>query len=101
MQALTNAMVRALKWLGKASPDEIANVVPAQYLLGDRGLYLAALKRNRESYSKDGLFPAGSAQAWHTVLRAFEPAVKDAGKLDFSATLTNEFTLKALQKHGR
>lgn len=100
VQALTNGMVRALKWLGKASPDEIANVVPAQYLLGDRGLYLAALKRNRESYSKDGLFPTGSAQAWHTVLSAFEPAVRDAVKQDTAAAFANEFALKALQKHN-
>jgi NitT/TauT family transport system substrate-binding protein len=45
VQALANAMVRALKWLNKASPDDVARTVPAEYLLGDRGLYLEAFEQ--------------------------------------------------------
>lgn len=30
VQALTNAMVRALKWLQKASPEDVAKVIPPE-----------------------------------------------------------------------
>jgi NitT/TauT family transport system substrate-binding protein len=36
VQALTNAMVRALIWLQKATPDQIASTVPPEYLLGNK-----------------------------------------------------------------
>lgn len=32
------AMVRALKWLRKATAEDVAKVVPREYLLGDRAL---------------------------------------------------------------
>src|ERR1051326_8415999 len=35
VQALTNAIVRALLWLQKATPDQVADTVPPDYLLGD------------------------------------------------------------------
>ncbi|MCC5262958.1 ABC transporter substrate-binding protein, partial [Staphylococcus aureus] len=35
-QAMTNAMVRALKWLQKAGPSDIVKTVPEAYLLSDR-----------------------------------------------------------------
>ena len=41
-QALTNAMVRALKWLQTATGSELINTVPEGYLLGDRAVYLDA-----------------------------------------------------------
>src|SRR3546814_9427550 len=35
VQALTNAIVRADKWIQQAGAEEIAKIVPTQYLLGD------------------------------------------------------------------
>ncbi|MFN0037917.1 MAG: ABC transporter substrate-binding protein [Burkholderiales bacterium] len=99
VQALTNAMVRALKWLKKATPDEVARTVPQEYLIGDKSLYLDALRRNRESYSKDGLIPDGGAQALRKVLIAFEPAVRDAANLKAADTYLNNFAMKALAKY--
>ena len=40
-QALVNALYKALKWIEKASPEEIAAAVPEEYLLGDKALYIA------------------------------------------------------------
>ena len=99
VQALTNAMVRALKWLNAASAEDIARTVPSEYLLGDRGLYLAALKRMREAYSKDGLFPPSGVEAQLRVLIGFEPAVRDAKDLHPGDSYTNEFVRKALEKY--
>ena len=99
VQALTNAMVRALKWLKAATPDDVAKAVPVEYLLGDRALYLEAYRKNSESYSRDGLFPVAGAQAQLRVLRGFEQAVKDASGIKAEDAYTNEFVKIALAKY--
>jgi NitT/TauT family transport system substrate-binding protein len=95
VQALTNAMVRALKWIKVATPEEVAKAVPPDYLLGDRPLYLEAYKKNSESYSKDGLISAAGAEAELKVLSGFEQAVKDAPGLKAADAYTNEFVEKS------
>ena len=53
VQALVNAFYKTLKWLEKATPDQIAATVPEEYYLGDKALYLAAVKANKPVYSLD------------------------------------------------
>ncbi|KAF3997983.1 ABC transporter substrate-binding protein [Glaciimonas immobilis] len=97
-QALTNAMVRALRWLQKAAPEDIVKAVPESYLLGDRPLYIAAFTKVREAISPDGKFPEGGAvTALHT-LESFDPTLADK-KIDLSTTYTNAFVDKADQKY--
>lgn len=97
-QALTNAMVRALKWLQTAGPSDIVKVVPESFLLGDRALYLDAFMNIRGALSPDGRFPdAGAATALRT-LTAFEPELANK-KIDLSKTFTNEFVKKANAKY--
>ncbi|MEJ1977492.1 MAG: ABC transporter substrate-binding protein [Acetobacteraceae bacterium] len=66
MQALTNAMLNAERWLQTATPDQIADAVPEEYLLGDRALYIKALGNMRTCLSPDGLL---SHDAAATVLK--------------------------------
>ncbi|HTT39155.1 MAG TPA: ABC transporter substrate-binding protein [Burkholderiales bacterium] len=96
VQALTSAMVRTLQWLAKASDEEIAQTVPPEYLMGDRRLYLAALRKSRDTYSKDGLIPAAGAQALYEALRGFDATVKDAPGLMIGQTYDMAFVRKAL-----
>src|SRR5262249_21779182 len=56
-QRIVNAFYRTLKWLDKATPDDIARTVPEEYYLGDKALYLAALKASSPMYSKTGIIP--------------------------------------------
>jgi sulfonate transport system substrate-binding protein len=93
-QALANAIVRALKWIQQASPDEIAKTVPKEYLMGEPDVYLAALKKSRPTYSSDGIFPAAGVQAFYEVLKSFDPAVKDAVNLNLQQTYDNTFVKK-------
>lgn len=95
VQALTNAIVRALKWLQKASAEDVAKTVPPEYLAGDRNTYLAALDKSREAYSKDGLIPAAGVQSLYNVLRSFDPAVKDAPNLMVGQTYDAAFAQRA------
>jgi len=96
-QALTNAMVRALKWLQAAKPEDVAKAVPPEYLMGNRDLYLAGLGKMRQSYSTDGLYPQAAVIAQIGVLAAFEPSVRAAG-LKPEDLYTNEFVQKALAR---
>jgi NitT/TauT family transport system substrate-binding protein len=91
VQALANAMVRALRWLAAASPEDVARTVPAHYLLGDRALYLRAFARQRPAYSRDGRIPPGDAAQMLRVLQGFEHAVKSSGGIRLSDAYTNRF----------
>lgn len=95
VQALTNAMVRALQWLAEAPDELVADTVPKHYLLGDRSLYLAALKRQRASYSKNGRIPPAAAKAMLDALAGFHEPISSR-KIDLDQTYTNRFVDAAL-----
>ena len=94
VQALANGIVRALKWLQQASPEDVAKTVPKEYLLGEPDVYMAALKKSRPTYSLDGVFPTAGVQAFYEVLRSFDPMVKDASGFNVQQTYDNSFVKK-------
>lgn len=96
-QALANGVVHALKWLQTAGPADIVKAVPPGYLMGDRGAYLAAFSRVRETYSTNGLMPDEGPATAQRVLARVHPELAEA-KLDLGRTYTNEFVRKARQK---
>jgi len=98
VQALANAIVRANKWIAKASATDVAKVVPETYLLGDRALYLFSYDKVKEAISPDGLISEAGAKATVTSLAAFDPAVKPA-EIELAKTYTNDFARKANQKY--
>jgi NitT/TauT family transport system substrate-binding protein len=98
VQALANAIVRADKWIARASATEVARVVPESYLLGDRALYLFSYNKVKEAISPDGLISDAGARATLKSLAAFDPAIKPA-EIDLSRTYTNEFAKKANAKY--
>lgn len=93
-QALTHALVHALKWLHTAGPGDVIKTVPEAYLLGDRGLYLAAFNNVRESISLDGLMPEDGARTALRAVASVDPSVH-AEKIDLLRTYTNEFARRA------
>jgi NitT/TauT family transport system substrate-binding protein len=93
-QAMANAIVHGLKWLQTAGPADIIKTVPESYLLGDRGLYLAAFNKVRESISLDGIMPAEGPRTALKALESFDPKIK-GDKIDLSKTYTNEFAKRA------
>jgi NitT/TauT family transport system substrate-binding protein len=93
-QALTNAIVHALKWLQTAGPSDIIKTVPETYLLGDRALYLASFDKVREAIAVDGLIPEEGGQTALRALASFDATLK-ADKIDLSKTFTNQFAARA------
>jgi NitT/TauT family transport system substrate-binding protein len=98
-QAVVNAMVRALRWMQQASDKDILATVPPEYYADDVGLYRVSLLKNIEGYSPDGLFSMEGAENVYKVLKAFEPSVQQAGKIDLAKTFDNGFVQKALKKY--
>src|SRR5215217_4418391 len=97
IQAMTNAIVRATLWMQNASIEDIAATVPAEYMLGEKGLYLASYKKMHEAHSPDGLITKEGAQIVHDVLAAFLPEVK-AANIKVEDTYENRFVGAALKK---
>ena len=97
-QALTNAIVRADKWIQKAGADEIAKTVPEGYLLGDPAVYKAAIGKSMEGLSPDGVIPEDGAATALKALAAFVPDF-DAAKVDPAKAWTNEYTRRANEKY--
>ena len=98
VQGLANAMVRGLRWLAKATPEDVMSLVPPEYFGNDKALYRAALERNFGSYSKDGRFSMESAERVLRVLKAFDPTVQHA-KIDLAKTFDDRFAAKAGEKY--
>ena len=98
VQALANAIVRADKWIARASATDVAKVVPESYLLGDRALYLFSYDKVKEAISPDGLISDAGAKATLQSLAAFDPSIKPA-EIDLKRTYTNEFAKKANAKY--
>lgn len=94
-QALATALVRGLQWMAGHSAEEIAGVMPDEYALGNRPLYVQAIKNSLPMYSPDGRFTRAAAETALTVLKAFDADVANA-RIDTGATYTDVFVDKAL-----
>jgi NitT/TauT family transport system substrate-binding protein len=94
-QAFANAIVKALRWLDKASVEEIVAAVPAEYYSGgDRATYAKMVELNRGAFSKDGRIDLKAAENTYRALAAHEAVLKDA-KVDLKETFDNTFVEKA------
>jgi len=101
VQALVNAFYKTLQWLDKATPEEIAATVPEDYFLGDKALYLAAVRANKPVYSRTGVIPAAGMKSAADMLLAFDDELKGAN-VDLAKTFDGRFVAKAAaQAQGR
>jgi len=100
VQALTNAMVRADKWIQQAGPGDIIGAVPEAFLLGDRAVYIDAFLAAKGALSPDGAFPEAGPATAYRALSSVDPKIA-AAKLDLKAVYTNEFVKKANAKYPK
>ena len=96
-QAFVNAMMRALRFIQAATPDQIVAAVPAEYY-ADKALYKAALEKNLESFRHDGTISLEAAQGVYRDLKTFDPGVQNA-TVDLAKTIDMSFAQKAGQKY--
>ena len=100
VQAVVNAMVRANRWVAKATPQEIVDLMPDAYKGGNPSLYKQGLLKNMIGYSEDGQMSMKAAQNVYKVLKQFEPSVIKAGdSIRLDQTFDNSFAKKAAAKY--
>ncbi len=97
VQGLATAMVRTLRWIGKAGPSDIAHAMPESYQFNDRKLYIDAFVNVRQTYSPDGRIGDDSARVAARALASIESHI-DPARLDYQRLFTNEFVTKALAR---
>jgi sulfonate transport system substrate-binding protein len=95
VQAIVTAFSRGLKWIARHSPEDIGQLMPQEYALGNLPVYIRALEASKPMYSPDGHFEPGAVQTAHAVLKTFDPAVAGA-IIDLSKTYNDAFVKKAL-----
>jgi NitT/TauT family transport system substrate-binding protein len=100
VQALTNAIVRANKWIQQAGPSDIVKSVPESYLLGDRAVYIDAFLKAKPALSADGMFPEQGPATALRALQSVDDNMKKA-KIDLKAVYTNDFVRKANAKYPK
>jgi NitT/TauT family transport system substrate-binding protein len=97
VQALSDGVVQALKWLQTAGLTDILRTVPASHWMGDRAIYLGAFEKLRESYAVNGLVRGEDvAHAWRLhskLMGAFGPK-----QMVPERTITNAFAQKSASR---
>jgi NitT/TauT family transport system substrate-binding protein len=88
-QRLVRAFFKAISWIAASSAEDIAASVPEDYYLGDRALYLEALKNTLPTYSRDGVITPASMKAAQEML-AFDAEVA-AARIDLPKTFDGRF----------
>jgi NitT/TauT family transport system substrate-binding protein len=94
VQALVNAFYKTLKWIDKASPEQIADNVPQEYWLGDKALYIEAVRNNLQVYSRDGIVSPDSQKRSLDFLKQFDKEIASA-TIDTAKTWDDRFVRKA------
>ena len=94
IQALVNAFYKTLKWIATATTNEIVGTVPPEYFLGDREIYVKALRANLLVYSKNGLITRQGMRSALAMLSAFDPELKGA-TIDLGKTFDDRFVKRA------
>jgi sulfonate transport system substrate-binding protein len=94
MQALVNAFYKTLRWIATATTDEIVAVVPPEYFLGDRAIYVKALKANLLVYSRTGIITRQGMNSALNMMATFDPDLKGK-KIDLKKTFDDRFIRQA------
>ena len=96
VQAATNALYKALQWIAKATPEEIAAAVPEDYLLGDKALYILAVKNSKPTYSLTGIIPEAGMKSANDMLVKYDEELKGT-HVDLTKTFDDRFVKKAAE----
>lgn len=93
-----DAVVRADRWLAKATAEDIVRTVPESYFLGNKEIYVAGFLKNRPALSKDGYIPEHAPEISFKSLQIVNAKLKNF-KPDYAAVFTNKFVEAAHTKY--
>jgi NitT/TauT family transport system substrate-binding protein len=97
IQKVTNATLKALRWMNEHSAEEIVAQLPDDFVSGDKATYIKAVENAKAIFSVDGKFVPADLETPLAVLRTFNESVGKA-TIDLNTTYTNKFIEAAGQR---
>jgi len=94
VQRLVNALVMALRYAATHSAEEITARLPAENSLGDKALFVAALRDSKAMFIADGAMPPTGPDTVLRVMKRVDRSVQGKA-IDLARTYTTEFTAAA------
>jgi len=94
VQRFTNAVVRTLKWMKKAKPEEVMAKIPPEFYKAGKEIYETSLARNMDGFTTDGHLTHKLAIVTFNSVKS-SGRITDADKLDVPRTLDDSFWQKA------
>lgn len=89
VQRMVNAFAKTLKWIDGATAEEVAAVMPEEYYLGDKEMYVQAVRDSLDSYSRTGKITEDGMEGAKALLSFDEDL--DLEKIDVSKTFDSRF----------
>jgi NitT/TauT family transport system substrate-binding protein len=96
IQRLVNAFAEALVYIDKTPAAEIAAALPAEYGLGDPGLFTDVIGHSKPMFPVKGNFDPRDLERAKSILSEFNEKVRGA-KIRLEETYTNRFVEAATQ----
>jgi NitT/TauT family transport system substrate-binding protein len=93
-QAVVNGIYKALKWIEKATPAQIADAVPEAFHLGEKALYIRAVTASKEAFSSTGISTAEGMKSVYDMLKALDREMESAN-VDIATTFDPRFATRA------
>ncbi|MBK4216842.1 ABC transporter substrate-binding protein [Paracoccus caeni] len=90
IQKVTDATVEALRWMHDHTAEEIVDVLPQEFVTGDRDTYVKAVQNAMAIFSPDGMIDPETINTPLEVLKTFNENVANA-EIDLSRTYTDAF----------
>ena len=90
VQKLANAFVKTMHFIHLHSAEEIAALMPTDFYVGDRVMYVNALASGKAMFTEDGRMPEGGPENVLAVLSRIGSRVRDK-PIDLAGTYSTEF----------
>ncbi len=94
VQRTVTALVKTLQYLQTHRSAQVTEMMPEDYYVADKPLYLAALAASMNMFNPSGLMPPDGPPTVLKVLASFNKEL-DPSKIDLAKTYTDEFVKKA------
>lgn len=99
-QGIVNGVVRALKWMQTATPDELLKAVPEDFWRADPALYKETIVKNLGGFSHDGMISPAAVKTVYDGLIEYDAEIK-AATIDLAKTYDDSFVINANKKYGK
>jgi NitT/TauT family transport system substrate-binding protein len=89
-QRLVNAFAKTLLWISESNAQQIVDVLPKEYIIGDKTEFIDMVQNSKPMFPKVGTFNVDDLTRVKNVIAGFNDKVRDFN-IDLSKTYTNRF----------